>query len=188
MLAALPWRWIFALAAVLWLSNVGTEKYRNFVKMARMRGCIANQSTIVKAIGVWESQNVLLPAEPGLWLDIATDGRVTRVSQKLASAGAPWGAVPQDARLEKGSDVLYRYVRDAWAFRCPQRRFALTERLGEDAFAKYLDKNPEVHYRWMGARGGGKARTAPTAVCLLHGEVGPREYPELVHAAEVTPR
>lgn len=172
MLSAIPWRWVFALGVMGVLAFSGTDKYRLFAQQARVRGCIANQSTLAKAIGVWESQNVQLPADATAWIDVTTGGRVARVSPKLAGASAPWQAVPAQAKLVRDADVLFRYTRDVNLFRCPQRYSALRDRLGARETGKYLEENPEVHYRWVGGRG----------VCLLHGEIGPREDPDLVHA------
>ena len=96
------------------LSIMGVSKYTEFTTQSRTRGCISNENSIDKSMGVWESQNVAIPTSAGASVTFKTDGTT------VANAGIP-AAVPSASSLAAGSKVIFNFTKDANVFTCPER-------------------------------------------------------------------
>lgn len=146
---------------------------------SRARGCMSNQNSIDKCIGVWESQRDAVPIKRDLWIELLSDGSIGRVSKDVEVFNASL-KLPANEELKPGSKVLFNYTKDLNLFRCPARWNELADR--GDAEVQ-LAKQPEVHYRWICGplrrpELGGRTRGT---VCVPHGEAGEPGDPELRH-------
>lgn len=151
--------------------------YTEFTPTSRSRGCMYNQNSIDKCMGVWESQNVELIKRGPLWIELDTRGRIARVSPELQAIGTAPG-IPAQQTLRPGSSVLFDYSKDMNIFTCPER----ANRVG----AAINDTAVEVEYRWMWSPDpipelGGRRRGA---ICLFHHSVGPRDDPDARHSRQ----
>lgn len=98
------------------LSIMGVSKYTEFTTQSRQRGCVSNQNSIDKAIGVWESQNVAIPTAPAGAITLNTVGRITASSYTTLAA-------PAASKLDMaaGASVIYNFTKDLNVFTCPER-------------------------------------------------------------------
>ena len=98
------------------LSIMGVSKYTEFTTQSRQRGCVSNQNSIDKAVGVWESQNVAIPQTPAGSIRFGTDGRITGSNFTTLAA-------PATSKLDTaaGASVIYNFTKDVNVFTCPER-------------------------------------------------------------------
>lgn len=118
------------------LSIMGVSKYTEFTTQSRQRGCVSNQNSIDKAVGVWESQNVAIPTAGGS-ISFNTIGRITASSYVALAA-------PATSKLDTGAgaSVIYNFTKDLNVFTCPERaNIAGGEVINSSA--------PEVDYTWL---------------------------------------
>ena len=118
------------------LSIMGVSKYTEFTTQSRQRGCVSNQNSIDKAVGVWESQNVAIPATP--------NNVVFSTLGKIASSTTGGLAAPAGSRLKSGGTdelVIYNFTKDLNVFTCPERSNVVG---GE----KINSVSPENCYTW----------------------------------------
>jgi hypothetical protein len=161
------WSWVLMLALMSGCVAMGVSKYVEFTTMSHDRGCVSSQNSIDKTVGVWEAQFVALPTDRDVWIELGTDGRVTRVSPDLA-AWQKTQRVPEKNALAPGATVLFEYNRDESVFACVERLKLVTP--------ERLRASPEVHYRFIQSAKPCKelrGRKRGT-LCLLYGELGPR--------------
>jgi hypothetical protein len=158
------WQFVVVVGVIGGLAGAGLSKRFEFERSSRLRGCVANQNTIAKAVGVWEANNRPIPSDRELFFELKIDGRIARASPELEALG-----------LHPGSSALLDVVKDPWVFACPARFAHLRDHFGVADFQEVRGKVAETHYRWVG----GKTRKA---TCLLYGAQGQREEPGLEHA------
>lgn len=132
------------------LSIMGVGKYTEFTTTSRIKGCVSNQNSIDKLVGVWESQNVAIPnvtVEAKLVFDTkgALVGDVTGPAPTFITSTAA------NERLLNGSTVIYDYSKDMNIFTCPERSNIVG--------AEINGTKSETEYTWIS-----KAKTGPTAV------------------------
>jgi hypothetical protein len=176
------WHWLFVGGILVLLSAAGISKRFEFESQSRARGCVSNQNSIDKAMRVWESQNVPLPVDRDLWIDIGTDGRIARVSADVEALQARL-PVAERSRLARGSSVLFDLIKDHWVFWCPTRVNQVASHVGWDAARERSLSRPEVHYRWVSSSTSRADLGSPRRTCcMLYGRHGVREDPDARHA------
>ena len=100
------------------LSIMGVSKYTEFTTQSRQRGCVSNQNSIDKAVGVWESQNVAIPAVAAVnSIVFSTSGKIT--ASNFNALAAPTGSRLLPAAPDNA--VIYNYTKDLNVFTCPER-------------------------------------------------------------------
>lgn len=139
------WHWVAVLAIIPVLGLMAIAKKAEMEEYSRRRGCISNQSTVDKCVGVWESMNVELPADRDLWLDLGCNGTIARVSPDLGHDGdAFW--CPEQGKPAAGSAVHYRWMSrpDPIAALGGRTRGAVCLRHGESA----PSGDPAARHAW----------------------------------------
>jgi len=99
------------------LSIMGVSKYTEFTTTSRVRGCVSNENSIDKAVGVWESQNVAIPLNgTNSTITFTTDGKVSAVGGPVATL-----SVPAAAKIAAASLAIFNFTKDMNVFTCPER-------------------------------------------------------------------
>lgn len=138
---------------------------------SRPRGCLSNQNSIDKTVGVWESQYVAMPNDREVWIDFGSDGRVHGVSATLDEYLRKQ-PVPAAWQIISGTDALFRYTKDVNVFQCPSR----ANTVGPEE----LNRRPETEYRWISSnrpipelsRPGSTNTRKRGTICLHHRNTG----------------
>jgi len=142
-----------------------------FTPMSLVRGCISNEHSIDKCVGVWEMQNVAVPTDRDMWIDLGSDGFIKRVSPDMAA----WmqGPTAPRSKLLPGSRVLFDFVKDENVFTCPQR--------ATDVGVERLSAMRHIQYRWWcGPKDRWTGRTRGTR-CFYYWAVGSPAAPDVPH-------
>lgn len=140
------------------LSIMGVSKYTEFTTQSRIRGCVSNQNSIDKTVGVWESQNVAIP-------NIGVEATIKLKTTGLLDgpiagpAAAFITASPLNARLVGGSTVLFDYSKDMNVFTCPERANIQGSEIN--------GTKVETEYTWIS-----KSKTGPTAAPAAEPKLG----------------
>jgi prepilin-type N-terminal cleavage/methylation domain-containing protein len=142
------------------LSIMGVSKYTEFTTQSRIRGCVSNQNSIDKTVGVWESQNVAIPnITVEATISLNTKGLLTAPIGGVAAAFIT--AVPLNSQLKAGSTVLFDYSKDMNVFTCPER----ANIVGSDISGA----KAETEYTWI-SKAKANATAAPAAEPKLGGK------------------
>lgn len=67
--------------------TMGWARYGRDFHPSRLRGCISNQYSIDKCLGVWESQNVRLPVDFDYWVELCVRAHASRPAARGRCAG-----------------------------------------------------------------------------------------------------
>lgn len=129
------------------LATMGIGKYAQFSRDARKSGCVNNQNTIDKGIGMWESKYTNFALKSG------ANGAI---SCKFYMNGKKWdfvessGKFPSRFKSTSKEDEVYDQIQDETIFICPESANAYT---GIDNIPQ-ADKAATSDYKWfMFARG-----------------------------------
>lgn len=111
----------------------------------RSRECVANQMSIDKLVGVWESQVRAIPTDRPVRLTLDVSGRVVEASPELTALREvpPLDSAHPGVRgLVAGSDALPAFQSGmVWNFRCPERV--------HEAGGHLSIPEREIHYEWL---------------------------------------
>jgi len=123
------------------LATMGIGKYAQFSRDARKSGCVNNQNTIDKGIGMWESKYVAFNLKAG-----STDP----LSVKFKMNGKKWdmkGKFPgRFAATSSGKeDEVYNQIQDETVFVCPES----ANSFGGIDNITVSDKDANSDYKWF---------------------------------------
>ena len=143
------------------LSILGVSKYTEFTRSSRTRGCVSNQNAIDKAVGVWESQYVAVPAVAATkGIDFDTKGAIVN---------SDFGALlaPAAAKLTSPSKTVFNFTKDLNVFACPER----TNIAGSDVIAT----TAETDFGWRISTGANALLNGRTrgVLCITFNANGP---------------
>ena len=153
------------------LATMGIGKYAQFSRDARKSGCVNNQNTIDKGIGMWESKYTSINSKKGTELscDFYMNGKKHNFVETSGKFPGRFSAT-SDAR----SDEVYNQIQDETVFVCPESANAYS---GIDNILK-ADRDATSDYKWMMfGRGATDAKLAPTGGkmrgtgCLVWGTI-----------------
>ena len=130
------------------LATLGIGKYAQFSRDARKSGCVNNQNTIDKGIGMWESKSVNFSLKSGssdaLECQFKGDGK------KGDYSPSGNGRFPTRFTNTSKDDEVYDLIQDELAFICPETSLAYE---GVENMTA-TDKGSFKDYKWfMFARG-----------------------------------
>lgn len=153
------------------LSIMGVGKYTEFTTESRRGACISNKNAIDKTIGVWESQNVAIPAGARS-VTFNTNGEIT------ASSGVDKLAVPADQNMSTaaGKACIVKMTKDENVFVCPERANVV-------GGLETIHKTPEADYTWkMTAAADATLNNKTRGVtCDNYGSTGPDGTTNTLH-------
>lgn len=152
------------------LATMGIGKYAQFSRDARKSGCVNNQNTIDKGIGMWESKYVAfnLAKDKDLYVSFYMNGKKHTFG---GSGNFPGRFKSTSAGKE---DEVYNQIQDETVFVCPETANSYS---GIDNIPS-ADKKATSDYKWyMFARGSADTVTKPTGGrlrgtgCLVWGTI-----------------
>ena len=98
---------ICALVAMGFLMYYHDQTVEPRASSSRTRGCMSNRNSIDKMVGVWESQNVAIPADGLTVIVLSSHGRILKMQ------------APPSLKLRPAGLELYNFVKDRNVFVCP---------------------------------------------------------------------
>lgn len=140
------------------LATMGIGKYAQFSRDARKSGCVNNQNTIDKGIGMWESKYVAFNLKSG------NNGTLTclfYMNGKKHTFTESNGKFPgrYKSTATGKDDEVYNQIQDETVFVCPESANSYS---GIDNIPK-ADKDATSDYKWhIFARGSSATATKPT--------------------------
>ena len=153
------------------LATMGIGKYAQFSRDARKSGCVNNQNTIDKGVGMWESKYVSINSKSGTELSC-----IFKMNGKKHTFDETSGKFPGrfKSTATGREDEVYNQIQDETVFICPETATAYS---GIDNITTG-DRNSTSDYKWMMfGRGATDAKLKPTGGrmrgtgCLVWGTI-----------------
>ncbi len=120
------------------LATMGIGKYAQFSRDARKSGCVNNQNTIDKGVGMWESKYMVINSAPAAELSITF---FMNGDKSAATAGLP----SRLRNLTNYKSEVFDQIQDGVVFICPESVNAFG---GMDNI-KNADKEAKTDYKWI---------------------------------------
>lgn len=130
------------------LATLGIGKYAQFSRDARRSGCVNNQNTIDKGIGLWESKYVSFALKAGTGDSLSCEFKGN--GEKVPGTPTGTGRFPTRFTNTNKADEVYDLIQEESAFICPETMLAFegVENISASEKAGFKD------YTWfMFARG-----------------------------------
>ncbi len=168
------------------LATMGIGKYAQFSRDARKSGCVNNQNTIDKGIGMWESKYVSINSKSGTELSC-----LFYMNGKKHEFVESTGRFPGRYKSTAGGreDEVYNQIQDETVFICPETATAYS---GIDNIT-VTDRGATSDYKWMMfGRGANDTKLKPTGGkmrgtgCLVWGTIA-NTAPQTTRGPEAEP-
>jgi len=157
------------------LATMGIGKYAQFSRDARKSGCVNNQNTIDKGIGMWESKYVAFNLKSGAGGALSCLFFMNGKKHTFTEASAKFPGRFKSTASGK-DDEVYNQIQDETVFICPESANSYS---GIDNIPQ-ADKAATSDYKWhIFARGTASGSLKPTGGklrgtgCLVWGTVAP---------------
>jgi len=157
------------------LATMGIGKYAQFSRDARKSGCVNNQNTIDKGIGMWESKYVAFNLKSGAGGALSCLFFMNGKKHTFTEASGKFPGRFKSTASGK-DDEVYNQIQDETVFICPESANSYS---GIDNIPQ-ADKAATPDYKWhIFARGKASGSLKPTGGklrgtgCLVWGTVAP---------------
>ncbi|MBW7876385.1 MAG: prepilin-type N-terminal cleavage/methylation domain-containing protein [Candidatus Cloacimonetes bacterium] len=120
------------------LATMGIGKYAQFSRDARKSGCVNNQNTIDKGVGMWESKYMVINTQPATELSITF---LMNGDKQTVTGGVP----PRLKNVATYKSEIFDQIQDGVVFICPESVNAYG---GMDNI-KSADKDSKTDYKWI---------------------------------------
>ena len=124
------------------LATMGIGKYAQFSRDARKSGCVNNQNTIDKGVGMWESKYVAFNIKKSTAEFLECSFKMNGEKHLMDNATARF---PGRFKAESKKDEVYDQIQDETVFICPETANSYS---GIDNIPT-SDKGATSDYKWM---------------------------------------